>query len=100
MLADTWKRLTFLYTTGERLLAAETLKELTVHDEERDVLWQALLERALQSQQHQVQDLPELPLGPNCWRCLGFWAGKRNRSPEKLDNPFIQKTQFNKSSQD
>ena len=76
VLADSWKRLTFLYTTGERLLSAETLKELTVHDEERDVLWQALRERALQSQQYQVQDLPDLPLGPEILALFGLLGGK------------------------
>ncbi len=36
--ADNWKRVTFLYTTCERLLAAETLKDLTMHDEEHNLL--------------------------------------------------------------
>ncbi len=44
--AGRWKRFTFLYTTGERLLAAETLRDLVVRDEERRMLWQALRERA------------------------------------------------------
>lgn len=46
ILAHRWRRVTFLYTTGERLLAAETLHDLVVHDEERRVLWRALRERA------------------------------------------------------
>ena len=46
ILAQRWKRLTFLYTTGERLLTAETLHDLVVRDEERRLLWRALRERA------------------------------------------------------
>ncbi len=64
IVAGSWKRLTFLYTTGERLLEAETLNDLTVYEEERKVLWRALRERAQQEQQYEVADLPELPIDP------------------------------------
>jgi hypothetical protein len=41
-----WKRFTFLYTTGERLLAAEDLTDLTVPpSDERNSLWRLLEER-------------------------------------------------------
>lgn len=43
--ARRWRRLTFLYTTGERLLAAAELSELVVAAEERALLWQALRDR-------------------------------------------------------
>ncbi len=46
--AGRWKRVTFLYTTGERLLAAATLHNLVVEGEERRLLWRALRERAAQ----------------------------------------------------
>ncbi|MGD2026536.1 MAG: hypothetical protein PVI99_01860, partial [Anaerolineales bacterium] len=36
--AGSWKRLTFLYTTGSRGLHTGTLNDLTVHHEERAVL--------------------------------------------------------------
>ena len=72
LLAGTWKRLTFLYTTGERLLTAESIDDLSVHEEERQVLWRALRERALQSQQYGVQALPELPLGDELLNILGL----------------------------
>ena len=62
ILAGKWKRLTFLYTTGEYLLRAETIQDLTVRDDERTVLWQALRERALAHQKYEVQDLPEMDL--------------------------------------
>lgn len=44
--AENWRRFTFLYTTGAHLLAAKTLHDLTVRDEERDVLWKALRDHA------------------------------------------------------
>ena len=72
--ASSWKRLTFLYTTGSRLLNAETLNDLTVHDEERAVLWQALRERAQEKQQYQVGDLPEVPLGPEILALFGLMS--------------------------
>ena len=46
ILAETWRRVTFLYTTGEYLMKAGTVNELVVHSEERKTLWQALRERA------------------------------------------------------
>jgi hypothetical protein len=46
ILAETWRRITFLYTTGEYLLKAGTVNELVVQSEERKTLWQALRERA------------------------------------------------------
>ncbi len=73
--AGTWKRLTFLYTTGEHLLKAESLNELTVHDEERKVLWKALRERALAEQQYKVADLPELPIDPEILALFGLLGG-------------------------
>ena len=80
--AGTWKRVTFLYTTGERLLTSEQINELTVHDEERVVLWQALRERALQAQEYQVQDLPELPLSAEILALFGMLGGGGDRNQE------------------
>ena len=57
--ADKWKRLTFLYTTGEYLLRAETLNDLVVKDDERKLLWRSLRERAQNSELYKV-DLPEV----------------------------------------
>ena len=63
--AGRWKRITFLYTTGERLQTARTAHELVVRDdEERGVLWRSLRERALHSGAYTPQELPELPLDP------------------------------------
>lgn len=74
--AGNWKRVTFLYTTGDRLLNSEQVNELTVHDEERLILWKALRERALQEQQYQVQDLPELPLSAEILTLFGLMGSE------------------------
>lgn len=64
ILADKWKRLTFLYSTGEYLLKAKTLNDLVVNDDERAVLWRSLRERA-ENQQLYKTDLPEAELPPD-----------------------------------
>lgn len=56
--SEKWKRLTFLYTTGEYLLNAKLLNDLVVHAEERGILWKSLRERAENEQLYKT-DLPE-----------------------------------------
>ena len=63
ILAEKWKRLTFLYTTGEYLLKARTLNDLVVQSDERQLLWQSLRERAENEQRYQT-GLPETELPP------------------------------------
>jgi hypothetical protein len=41
-----WKRITFFYTTGERLLTARTIDDLSGSDEEREVLWRAMRDQS------------------------------------------------------
>jgi len=55
IVAEKWRRLTFLYTTGEYLLGAQSLNDLVVQSDERAQLWQSLRERAEQSQQYQIE---------------------------------------------
>ena len=67
ILADKWKRMTFLYTTGEYLLNAKTLNDLVVDGDERQVLWRSLRERAENEQLYKT-DLPEADIPPEyCW---------------------------------
>jgi len=61
--ADKWKRLTFLYTTGEYLLKANTLNDLVVQSGERQTLWRSLRERGANEQPYQA-DLPEADIPP------------------------------------
>jgi hypothetical protein len=58
IIADQWKRLTFLYTTGEYLLKARTLNDLVVNSDERVLLWRSLRERAENVGLYKT-DLPE-----------------------------------------
>ncbi|MBL8098809.1 MAG: hypothetical protein JNK81_06480 [Anaerolineales bacterium] len=60
---DKWKRLTFLYSTGEYLLNAKVLNDLVVEGEERNLLWKSLRERAENEQLYKV-DLPPADLPP------------------------------------
>lgn len=55
---DKWKRLTFLYSTGEYLQNAKLLNDLVVDGEERHLLWKSLRERAENEQLYKT-DLPE-----------------------------------------
>ncbi|MBN1305270.1 MAG: hypothetical protein JXA13_12610 [Anaerolineales bacterium] len=59
--ADKWKRLTFLYTTGEYLLEAQAFRDLVVREDERALLWRSLRERARQNQ-YRTAELPEVDL--------------------------------------
>ncbi len=63
IVAEKWRRLTFLYTTGEYLLRASTLNDLVVQSDERALLWKSLRERAQQSQ-YRTDNLPEPELDP------------------------------------
>lgn len=58
IVAEKWRRLTFLYTTGEYLLKAHNLNDLVVQADERFLLWQSLREHAEQHQSYKV-DVPD-----------------------------------------
>ncbi len=61
ILAEGWRRITFFYTTGEYLLAARTIQELILEEDDRRPVWQALRERASHSQQYDV-DIPDVEI--------------------------------------
>ena len=69
VVADKWRRLTFLYTTGEYLLKAQTLNDLVVQSDERQLLWQSLRERAANEQVY-TADLPEADIPPEVLAAL------------------------------
>lgn len=66
---DKWRRLTFLYSTGECLLNAKTLNDLVVEGEERNLLWKSLRERAEQGQAYKT-DMPEADIPPEVLMAL------------------------------
>jgi hypothetical protein len=67
--SDKWKRITFLYTTGEYLLKAKTLNDLVVDGDERQVLWRSLRERAENEQLYKT-NLPEVDIPPDVLSAL------------------------------
>jgi hypothetical protein len=67
--ANKWKRLTFLYTTGEYLLNAKLLNDLVVQNEEREILWKSLRERAEHEQLYKI-DLPDADIPPEVLMAL------------------------------
>jgi hypothetical protein len=45
ILSRSWKRITFLYTTGDRLLQAKEVGDLSLSGTDRHILWRALRDR-------------------------------------------------------
>lgn len=87
--AEKWRRITFLYTTGEYLLRAKTLNDLVIQSDERPLLWRSLRERADQEQQYQV-DLPEVDLDPTLLiALLGIKEMQASYSSKEQENGFI-----------
>ncbi len=64
-----WPRLTFLYTTGERLVTARTLRQLKITAPvERRALWRALRERASSSGGYRAASTGAID--PSIWQDL------------------------------
>jgi hypothetical protein len=82
--ADKWRRLTFLYTTGEYLLKADTLNDLVVQSDERQLLWQSLRERAENEQLYKT-DLPEADIPPEV--LIALLGIKEVQSPYDAKEP-------------
>ena len=89
ILADKWKRITFLYTTGEYLLKARGLNDLVVDGDERQVLWRSLRERAENEQLYKT-DLPDVDIPPDVlMTLLGIKEPKESyESKEQNDSDF------------
>jgi hypothetical protein len=66
---DKWKRITFLYSTGEYLVNAKLMNDLVVQNEEREILWKNLRERAENEQLYKT-DLPETDIPPEVLMAL------------------------------
>lgn len=70
ILAPSWRRITFFYTTGEYMLHAETVNQLVVESEERQVLWRALRERASRTGNYAAADDLDIDLDPQILSAL------------------------------
>ena len=70
--AGKWKRITFFYTTGAQFQKAATINDLVIKDQdERQVLWHSLRERALCANEYHAQELPESVIDPAILALLG-----------------------------
>jgi hypothetical protein len=69
IVAESWKHITFLYTTGEYLLNAKSINELVVQSDQCQLLWQSLRERAENEQLYKV-DLPVADIPPEVLMAL------------------------------
>lgn len=84
--AEKWKRITFLYTTGEYLLKAKTLNDLVVDGDERQVLWRSLRERAENEQLYKT-DLPEVDIPADVLiALLGIKESEGTYEPKEQDD--------------
>jgi hypothetical protein len=83
--SEKWKRLTFLYTTGEYLLNAKSLNDLVVGGDERQLLWRSLRERAENEQLYKV-DLPDADIPPEVLiALLGIKGRDVSEDPDVYD---------------
>lgn len=74
--AGEWKRITFFYTTGEQFQTAQTINDLVIKaQDEREVLWHTLRERALRANEYNAQELPESVIDPVILALLGQFNG-------------------------
>ena len=88
ILAGRWRRITFLYTTGELFQKAESINDLVVRSDERQMLWRSLRERALHSVSYAATSLPEndFELDPGILLMLGdFGSLAESREDYTLD---------------
>ncbi len=69
--AGKWKRITFLFTTGEKMHAAEAIRDLVVKNDERSILWNSLRERAMKNDLYTVKEFPEFPMDTTLLALLG-----------------------------
>ncbi len=74
--AGDWKRITFFYTTGEQFKTSQTINDLVVKaQDEREVLWHSLRERALKANEYRAGELPESFIDPAILALLGEFTG-------------------------
>lgn len=83
--ADRWRRVTFLYTIGELLNRANTIGDLVVRSEDRQILWKSLRERAAQRGTYQPQEIPDDMMDAALQAMLGDFY-QISESPEAYED--------------
>jgi hypothetical protein len=81
ILAEDWRRLTFLYTTGVLFRQAAVIQDLVIAEEERESLWLALRERASQANQYRTRADEDWELGPELLAMLGAFQRTAAEDP-------------------
>lgn len=71
--ADSWRRITFLYTTGQLLKNASSVRDLVVEGEERNILWKSLKERAQKNEEYHQQENDEYKFEIDFLKILQEW---------------------------
>lgn len=62
VLASKWRRITFLYTTGEYFYKARSINDLVVQADQRPLLWRALHERANREHNYEGNEFSEMEM--------------------------------------
>jgi len=62
ILTGKWKRITFLYTTGELFAKANFINDLVVKTEGRKILWHSLREKAAKQDEYLQQEISDFDL--------------------------------------
>ena len=83
--AEKWKRITFLYTTGFLFSKAQTINDLVVKTDEREILWHSLREKSAQHQQYIQQETLAINLDPELLIMLGELSQLRDDTSWYLD---------------
>jgi hypothetical protein len=77
IVANEWKRLTFLYTTGRQFMGATSLNDLVVRSSERNQLWQMICERAATRTGYNQPDALAFDIPPDMLPFLGMIASRQ-----------------------
>ena len=84
--AGKWKRITFLYTTGQLFNQAQTINDLVVRAEERETLWKSLRERSMNAGMYgQKTGLADKFLDPSLIIFLNSFMGPESNDDEALE---------------
>jgi hypothetical protein len=80
--AGIWKRLTFLYTLGDIFQKAQTVDELVLKSDHRQLLWKTLKERPHRDAGYHLDSYPEMDMDVHILAFLGDF--------KKLSEPGVQ----------
>jgi hypothetical protein len=82
--AGNWKRITFLYTIGELLNRADSINDLVVHSESRQILWQSLRDRLALEPQNKGKEENQLSDDPIIIEALLQWMDYPTKKSNNL----------------